>query len=1000
MSLLLYTQYTKPEGTIKFDDLVISAKRKGLKYLAMTDHGNFSGISEFYSKCIDSGIKPVIGMDFFCRLNNGKSVRIVTHIKNYSGYKNVLRIAGDLDIKGMIRSCSVDQLSGIKDIFITISCYKTDHLSESADIETDFRYIYSQLKTVNINPDDLFFNILYDESEYNSEVTAKLIDFQKESGIRLAASNPVYYLEESGHGIKSFALKLTEGDVPAPVCRNQFLGSTEKDSSRFSAESIEGLNFIVRSCSFRLEEMPVLFPDLKLKRKIDYSFFETLKQDALKIIPDQTEECRIIIREELAYIRKYNIADIFLFMKEVKAEFIEKYDLTLFFSGFVNDLHLAYLFNLTLSSPVFAVRDYHRAVLSEKKLHPQISVLVAPESRENLFAYLSERFSDENVCFLSEYVKWHFPTVLGMLEKHYGIEKNASETLNQLHTKFSRSAEKNKEITESREFTELRKKYPEISELTEYLLLLDDSFRNFSINTNQMVISNEKISRILPVAKAETNSGIKSSFLNMNTAKYFGVWTINIESYNYLNIRKYFRLGPIKETNLDITAAELISRIKKDDLGMIPYFSFSRQRESFLSLSDKPVCNLVLYNEAARNNLSSIINRPSPEHPKKWYKKELAITRGFIVFKEQLYFICDKLFRSKDLNYLRRRLLESSGTIQFNSILNQISERNEFREKCEYLRNAVQPTVFYLSLSECLMKVVIAIRTLELKINRKKDLMEFVFAREADQNGDWRRYIPEMISEGYLFRKFSVGCVNEKTLIKDEEIFLPLHCIRGISAKISDSIYRFVSSIKIDSFQDFLEKSDKEIIRHNIVEMLIKVGFFDLFNPNRKELEILNDKYFSSIKKEITDQPGLFETEEIEIGSVNSAQDYTAEQKQDIEDKLTGLVFTKKTGSECELCGLLKTSDPAEIITDCTVYIKNDFELHLSVETSDDEILKNLFSMLSDAGNCEIEIFFSDTKESLTLSKYIQLDDMAVYRLKRLLNNAPFYFKIKEKKDR
>jgi len=33
MSLMIYSQYTKPEGTIKFDDLVINAKKKGIKYL-------------------------------------------------------------------------------------------------------------------------------------------------------------------------------------------------------------------------------------------------------------------------------------------------------------------------------------------------------------------------------------------------------------------------------------------------------------------------------------------------------------------------------------------------------------------------------------------------------------------------------------------------------------------------------------------------------------------------------------------------------------------------------------------------------------------------------------------------------------------------------------------------------------------------------------------------------------------------------------------------------
>jgi DNA polymerase III subunit alpha len=995
---MVYTQYTKPEGTIKFDELVHSARKKGIKFLAMTDHGNFSGISEFYSKCIDSGIKPIIGMDFFCRLNNGRFIRVITYIKSYRGYKSILTIVENLKNDGKCFFCDIGMISGLNDCFITISSYRIDKISESVDIETDPGYINSQLTTSGINTADVFFHILYDETIYNETVTKKLIEYRSDKTVRLLASNPVYYLEEGGHGIKNFALRISEGDPSGSVYRHQFLGSTEKEFSRFPAESIPAINEIVSSCNFRLEEMPVRFPDLKLKRKIEYSFFETLKNESQKIIHDQSDACKEIIREELAYIRKHNIADIILFMIEVKTEFIEKFDQTLFFSGFVNDLHLAYLFNLTLSSPVFAAKDYHRSVMSEKKIHPLITVLVSPESRENLFVYLSERFSDDNVCFLTEYVKWRFGTILALAEKELGIDKETADSLSLLYSKYSRSQDKYKEFTVDSDFDRLSKKTPGVKELTEYLISLDETFRNYSCNTNQVVISRDKISGILPVTPGPSNSGIKSSFLNMSTAKYFGVWNINIESNNYLNVRKHFRLGPIKETNLDNLAKELILRIKKDDLGMIPYFSFNRQREVYLSVSDNLVCDLVLYNESGRTNFSYMINRPSPEHPKKWYKKELENTRGFIVFREQLYFICDKLFRSKELNYLRRRLLESSGPIQFNSILNQISETEGQKEKCEYLRSAVQPSVFYLSLSESLIKVVIALRILELKLTRKRELVEFIFSREVDQDSDWRRYITEMKNEGYVFNKFSLGFITAKISIQDRSISLPLYCIRGISPKISEYIFGFVSSEKIDSFQDFLEKSNKDVIKHNMIELLIKVGFFDLFNPNRKELELINDKYFKSLKKENLEQPGLFETFDIEMGTEDRSVDYTPQEKQDMEDSLTGIIFTKKEGAECELCGIVKLSEKSGIIPDSSFYIKYDFRLHLSLETTDGQILNELIEMTNPEGNCDIEIFFSDTKESIVISKFIRLEDIKVYRIKRLLKDIPFYIRIKEKR--
>ncbi|MCK4980124.1 MAG: PHP domain-containing protein, partial [Candidatus Delongbacteria bacterium] len=49
-----------------FDELVGHAKKIGVKALALTDHGNFSGIKEFYNAALSSGIKPIIGIDVFC----------------------------------------------------------------------------------------------------------------------------------------------------------------------------------------------------------------------------------------------------------------------------------------------------------------------------------------------------------------------------------------------------------------------------------------------------------------------------------------------------------------------------------------------------------------------------------------------------------------------------------------------------------------------------------------------------------------------------------------------------------------------------------------------------------------------------------------------------------------------------------------------------------------------------------------------------------------------
>ncbi|MCS7307847.1 MAG: PHP domain-containing protein, partial [Aquificaceae bacterium] len=63
--LHLHTQYSLLDGAIKIKDLVKKAKEFGYKAVAITDHGNLFGISDFYNTLRAEGIKPIVGMEAY-----------------------------------------------------------------------------------------------------------------------------------------------------------------------------------------------------------------------------------------------------------------------------------------------------------------------------------------------------------------------------------------------------------------------------------------------------------------------------------------------------------------------------------------------------------------------------------------------------------------------------------------------------------------------------------------------------------------------------------------------------------------------------------------------------------------------------------------------------------------------------------------------------------------------------------------------------------------------
>ena len=179
---------------------------------------------------------------------------------------------------------------------------------------------------------------------------------------------------------------------------------------------------------------------------------------------------------------------------------------------------------------------------------------------------------------------------------------------------------------------------------------------------------------------------------------------------------------------------------------------------------------------------------------------------------------------------------------------------------------------------------------------------------------------------------------------------------------------------------------------------MIKIGFFDIFNQNRKELENLNDDFFKSLKKDDKSQPELFEASSIEI-STDSISDYPNETKMNFEEEYTGIIFSCLNECDCELCRYIKFKDGQEVKINRSIYLEYNFILYISLEKKDNIILENLCADLDEEGNCEIEIYFSDSKEVLTMKNKLTLNDPALYNLIKLLKEIPFYIELKEKRD-
>jgi DNA polymerase-3 subunit alpha len=113
-----HSHYSLLEALPKVPELVAAAKADGQTALALTDNSNLYGAIEFYKECIQEGIKPIIGVDFFVapRTRHDKehrvderSSKLVLLAQNFTGYQNLLELVSISHLEGVFYRPRIDR---------------------------------------------------------------------------------------------------------------------------------------------------------------------------------------------------------------------------------------------------------------------------------------------------------------------------------------------------------------------------------------------------------------------------------------------------------------------------------------------------------------------------------------------------------------------------------------------------------------------------------------------------------------------------------------------------------------------------------------------------------------------------------------------------------------------------------------------------------------------------------------------------------------------------
>jgi len=209
--LHLHTEYSLLDGACRLDRLVDKARELKFPALAITDHGAMHGVIDFYKEARDRGIKPIIGCEVYVapgsRLEKktGSGGRDVYHhllllAKDVAGYKNLIKLTTEAHLSGYYYKPRIDKelLAAHKDGLIAFSGCLASEVPDwiLKDQPDKAREVVDWFKQT-LGPENYYLELQNHGIAEQARVNRHLIQWAKEFGLKLVATNDVHYVEKS-----------------------------------------------------------------------------------------------------------------------------------------------------------------------------------------------------------------------------------------------------------------------------------------------------------------------------------------------------------------------------------------------------------------------------------------------------------------------------------------------------------------------------------------------------------------------------------------------------------------------------------------------------------------------------------------------------------------------------------------------------------------------------------------------------------------------------------
>jgi DNA polymerase-3 subunit alpha len=438
-----HSQFSILQSTSDVGDIVNAAAEKGMKALALSDHGNMMMAFQFVKKALAAEIKPIVGCEFnLCTDRKNKSVKddgyqCVVLAKNKKGYQNLTKLSSYAYTEGFYYVPRIDRelLTKYKSDLIVLSgglwgevAYKI--LNEGKE-QAEEAFLWWK----NEFGEDFYAELTRHGLEEENVVNATLLEFCEKHQVQYVATNNTYYTERAdaeSHDILLCVKDAENFDTPKKYIgkrgreyrfgfpNDEFYLKTADEMKLLFADlpdAIINTQLIADKCETYKLERDVLLPNFEIPEQFvnpedkndggkrgENAFLRHLSYEgAAKRWGEITDEIRERLDFELATIEKTGYPGYFLIVQDFCQAARDMGVAVGPGRGSAAGSAVAYCTGITNVDPIKYDLLFERFLNPDRVSMPDIDIDFDDEGRQRVIDYVIDKYGSNQVAQIVTY---------------------------------------------------------------------------------------------------------------------------------------------------------------------------------------------------------------------------------------------------------------------------------------------------------------------------------------------------------------------------------------------------------------------------------------------------------------------------------------------------------------------------------------------------------------------------------------------------------------------